>query len=99
VGEVASSNLVVPTIIFNQLQVERTLNGSMDSNLVSLTLASRQLTSESSATRKLECHIDAISGKPVIHSSGSGQEGLATGPLNERFGLLSTVEIQFPVSP
>jgi flagellar biosynthesis/type III secretory pathway chaperone len=29
VGEVASSNLVVPTIIFNQLRVMNALNGSM----------------------------------------------------------------------
>ena len=39
VGEVASSNLVVPTILFNHLHVVSPQNGSMDSNLVSLTLA------------------------------------------------------------
>jgi hypothetical protein len=33
-----------------------------------------------------------VSEMPVIHSSGSGQEGLATGPLNERFALLATID-------
>ena len=39
VGEVASSNLVVPTIYFQSVTGGKYLNGSMDSNLVSLTLA------------------------------------------------------------